>query len=352
MTASGRSADDLVPLIDLSGWEADRGPARAATAAAIDAACRDVGFMQVIGHGVAQHAIDAMLAATGHFFDRPVEKKLAVRTPGVEVDRGYSPLGSESLAYSIGVDRPPDLFEAFNVGPEGWPVGDPVREAERHRWFAPNVWPDDDPELRSAVMGYFDQAAAAARRILGACAVALGLDERFFADKTDHSTDVLRIVNYLRAPGSGEPLPGQQRMGAHTDYGIITVLWADPVAGLQIVGPDGAWHDVVPAPGALLINLGDLLAQWTNDRWRSTLHRVIPPPPGSGGAARRRSAAFFHDGNYDALVECLPTCATADQPARYAPVLAGDHLLAKLVGPRTLQPSSAADTTGDRRAAV
>ncbi|MDQ6696470.1 MAG: isopenicillin N synthase family oxygenase, partial [Actinomycetota bacterium] len=122
--------------------------------------------------------------------------------------------------------------------------------------------------------------------------------------------------------------------------------------GLQIVGPDGAWHDVVPAPGALLINLGDLLAQWTNDRWRSTLHRVIPPPPGSGGAARRRSAAFFHDGNYDALVECLPTCATADQPARYAPVLAGDHLLAKLVGPRTLQPSSAADTTGDRRAAV
>jgi len=222
---------------------------------------------------------------------------------------------------------------------------------ERHRWFAPNIWPADDEQLRLAVVDYFENAAAVARRVLDVCAVALCLKENFFAAKTDHSTDVLRLVNYLRPAGSEVPVPGQQRMGAHTDYGILTVLWADPVPGLQIVGPDGAWHDVVPAPGGLMVNLGDLLARWTNDRWRSTLHRVVPPT-GSEGAARRRSAAFFHDGNYDTLVKCLPTCTSDDDPPRYQPVRAGEHLLAKLVGPRTLTRSDADDTAGDRRPAA
>src|SRR6185295_1204847 len=135
-----------------------------------------------------------------------------------------------------------------------------------------------------------------------------------------------------------DPLPGQQRMGADTDYGIVTVLYAEPVAGLQIVGPDGDWIDVIPADDALVINLGDLTAQWTNDQWRSTVHRVVPPPGGAGPAVRR-SAAFFLDGNWDAVVECLPTCCSASNPPKYPPVTAGDHLIAKLMGPRLLRPS-------------
>ena len=138
------------------------------------------------------------------------------------------------------------------------------------------------------------------------------------------------------------------RMGAHTDYGIVTVLYADPVPGLQVLGPDGAWNDVVPEPGALLVNLGDLTAQWTNDRWRSTLHRVVPPPADADGRAHRRSVALFLDGNYDAVIECLPTCRVEGRPARYPAVVAGEHLLAKLLGPRTLSASSAVDTLGDR----
>ena len=136
-------------------------------------------------------------------------------------------------------------------------------------------------------------------------------------------------------------------MGAHTDYGIVTVLWAEPVAGLQIVGPDGEWIDVIPADDALVVNLGDLTAQWTNDHWRSTVHRVVPPTVVAGPAVRR-SAAFFLDGNWDAVVECLPTCTSADDPPRYAPVTAGQHLMAKLMGPRLLRASDAVDTSGDR----
>jgi isopenicillin N synthase-like dioxygenase len=130
------------------------------------------------------------------------------------------------------------------------------------------------------------------------------------------------------------------------------MLYADPVPGLEILGPDGEWHGVVPLPGAYLVNLGDLLAEWTNDRWRSTLHRVAPPPAGEGSSALRRSAAFFHDGNYDALVEVLATCCSDEDPPRYPPVLAGDHLMAKLTAPRTRVASTAADTTGERLGAV
>jgi isopenicillin N synthase-like dioxygenase len=124
------------------------------------------------------------------------------------------------------------------------------------------------------------------------------------------------------------------------------VLYAEPVAGLQIVAPDGDWIDVMPADDALVINLGDLTAQWTNDQWRSTVHRVVPPSV--SGPAVRRSAAFFLDGNWDALIECLPTCTSATDPPRYPPVTAGDHLMAKLMGPRLLRASDATDTSGNR----
>jgi hypothetical protein len=119
---------------------------------------------------------------------------------------------------------------------------------------------------------------------------------------------------------------------------------------VQIIGPDGRWHDVVPSPGALLVNLGDLTATWTNDRWRSTLHRVLPPARHPSEVRTRRSVAFFHDGNHDALVEVLPTCTSADHPPKYAPIRAGEHLMNKLLGPRTLTVSNAVDTTGGRLA--
>ena len=157
---------------------------------------------------------------------------------------------------------------------------------------------------------------------------------------------MLRVNWYERADGSAPVLPGQQRMGAHTDYGVLTVLLADRVPGLEIVAPDGEWTGVQPEPGCFLVNLGDLTAQWTNDRWRSTLHRVVPPP--GIGPARRRSTAFFFDADWDALVTCVATCTDADHPPKYPAVRAGEHLMAKLMGPRTRQPSAAANTAADR----
>jgi isopenicillin N synthase-like dioxygenase len=314
--------DELVPIVDLAAESAP---------AAIDAACRAVGFFSVRGHDLDPAVVEAMLAATDQFFARPLTEKLAWRPPSPDVNRGYA-RGTEGLAYSLGAESPPDLFEAFNIGPDD----------------GSNLWPDTVPELRPALVAYFEAVRPVAHRLTGLFARALDLDLGFFDDKTDHSTDTLRVNHYERAPGEPDPVDGQLRMGAHTDYGIVTVLYADRVDGLQIVGPDGRWHAVMPAEDALLINLGDLLAEWTNDRWRSTLHRVVPPPRLASDRALRRSVAFFHDGNADALVECLPTCCSPDNPPKYPPVRAGDHLMAKLLGPRTLSPSDATSTAGDR----
>jgi isopenicillin N synthase-like dioxygenase len=335
---------ELVPVVDLG--EADA-PQR------IDDACRTVGFLSVVNHGVGRPVVERMLAATGSFFGLPLEEKLRWRPPRPEVNRGYAAKGTEGLAYSLGEQGvPPDLFEAFNIGPDSYPARDLcyVGESERNGAFAPNIWPDHPAtaDLRAALTAYFSDVQSLAHRLTGLFALALGLDGDFFTTKTDHSTDTIRVNNYERAAREPDPVEGQQRMGAHTDYGILTVLYADRIPGLQIVGPDGGWHDVMPPDGAFLVNLGDLLAEWTNDRWRSTLHRVVPPPRHERGRSRRRSVAFFHDGNYDAVVECLPTCHSADNPPKYPPVRAGEHLLAKLLGPRTLTASDAVSTTGER----
>jgi isopenicillin N synthase-like dioxygenase len=334
-----------VPTIDLSAP-----PAHAARD--LDDACRRIGFFQVIGHGAQCAVLDGVLDATARFFALPTAAKMACTPPSPEVNRGYAGRGTEGLAYSVGVARPPDLFEAFNVGPDRPDLGDQAVIAERHRHFAANIWPPDVGGFREAVVAWFAEARRVADRVVALFAPALGLPDGWFSEFTSHSTDTMRINHYQTQPGDPDPLAEQLGMGEHTDYGICTVLHGesctDGSAGLQIVGPDGTWHDVRADPGALLVNLGDLTAQWTNDRWRSTLHRVVPPPRIADRSNVRRSIAFFHDGNHDALIECLPTCHDAANPPRYTPVLAGDHLMAKVMGPRTLSPSDAQQTTGDR----
>jgi len=336
----------LVPQIDLSRWHAGD---RAGLAADLDAACRSIGFMQVVGHGIPPERIRAMLDAADEFFALPLDEKLAVRPAHPGINRGYAAMGSEALAYSLGVEPSrPDLFEAFNVGADDVDRSDPFYGADTFGHFADNVWPSRPASLRPEVMAYFREAQRVATELTEVFARALGMPDGWFGPYVDRSTVTMRVIRYERGPEDPAPAPEQMRMGAHTDYGIVTVLYADPVPGLQILGPEGEWHDVVPEPGAVLVNLGDLVAQWTNDRWRSTLHRVVPPPGDATGNALRRSVAFFLDGNYDAVVECLPTCTSADDPPKYLPVLAGEHLKAKVLGPRTLQASAGTDTAGDR----
>ncbi|BDZ63757.1 isopenicillin N synthase family dioxygenase [Agromyces mangrovi Wang et al. 2018] len=324
-----------VPVVDITPYVVGGDDeARAEVARAVDRACSEVGFIQVLGHGVPEPVTDGLAGAMDEFFALAMDAKRAYRTPA-GINRGYAPPKTESLSLSLGVEsanRMNDFFEAFNVGlaASDFPgvEVDPVHYAE-------NTWPDADaPGFRAPVEAYFAEAGRVARTMTRIFADALGVDHAVFATRTDHSLDVLRMNNYALPAGTDVRLDGDLTgMGEHTDYGIVTVLWADRVRGLQVLGTDGGWHDVSPDPGALLINLGDLTARWTNERWMSTLHRVKPPIVG-GTIERRRSAAYFHDGNADALIEAIPTTVPAGEEPLYPPITVGDHIAAKLAGSR------------------
>ena len=325
-----------VTAVDLALFRAGDDGDRAAVAAAIDAAWRGSGFLQVTGHGVPDQLCRGMLDVTGRFFDQPLTTKSRYVVADKEANRGYAPSGSEALSYSLGDDvTAPDLFEAFNVGRDDT-VG---QYYDRYRrFFAPNVWPDEPADFRAVWNRYERAADALAQTLLTAFALALELPPLFFLDRTKHAIATRRGINYERRADEPDVEPGQLRMGAHTDYGILTLLLADDVPGLQILR-DGTWHDVATPSGTILVNIGDMLARWTNDRWHSTMHRVVPPPPAATGPVRRRSVARFLEADPDCVIECLPSCCSDANPARYTPVEAGDWLLAKLMGPRDLRPS-------------
>jgi isopenicillin N synthase-like dioxygenase len=337
-----------VPLIDLTRWTDGSVAQRADIAATVDVACRESGFFQIVGHDVPDALIDAVLAEIDTFFHLPVEEKLRIGPSSNAINRGFLPLGSEALSYSVGIDTPADLRECFVMGSDHVPADD-IHRDDPYNVFTPNLWPERPADLRAAMTAYFAAVSTLAHTLVDIYAVALGLPGDWFHHHLDHSTETLR-VNYYERLADGAPIAdGQQRLGAHTDYGITTVLHADPVPGLQLLDADGAWHDVLPEPGAFIVNLGDLLAQWTNDRWRSTVHRVVPAVGASAQrGTRRRSLAFFLDGNYDSVVECLPTCCDERNPARYPPTTAGAHLAEKLRGARSLTKADTIDTVGNR----
>ncbi|MCX6522021.1 MAG: isopenicillin N synthase family oxygenase [Actinobacteria bacterium] len=321
-----------VPTIDLTGWAGGEPTARAAIAAELDHACRTVGFMQIVGHGIPDSAVHDLTEAMDEFFGLPLEVKCRSIAPRASINRGYTVPGSEKLSYSLGVDSPADMFEAFNIGASTADFPDLDLDPEI---YAADIWPENNARFRDGAVGWFRHAAALARTMTDVFTVALGLPDGYFRPFTDHSIDVLRMVNYALPEGT-DLEPDQLGMGAHTDYGIVTILWADPVPGLQVLDSVGVWHPVVPAPGALLVNLGDLLARWTNDRWTSTMHRVVPPTGPDGRSMRRRSAAFFHDGNADALISTLTPCRSAEGTG-YDDVTIAEHLAQKLAGSRGLE---------------
>jgi isopenicillin N synthase-like dioxygenase len=330
-------SDHFPPVIDLTSPSAP---------ALIDAACRNVGFFQILGHGVPAELMDSVLDVADRFFGQPLPEKMSWASGAPEIERGYSAKGTEGLAYTLDLEQPPDLFEAFTIGREGLP-DDPAFHTDRHEFFAPNIWPTTPPDMRPTLMEYWGHAQRVVHRLTSLMATALGLDDGYFEPFTDKAVEALRI-NYFEGHPGDTALPNQFGIGPHTDYGIVTVLLADQEPALQAYTKDEEWRYVVPLPGALVVNIGDLMSRWTNDRWRSTLHRVTPVLSTDNSVRRRRSVPFFHEGNFDALVTCLPTCTDADNPARYRPITGGDHVLAKVNSGRLLEAAGAESTLGER----
>ena len=322
--------ENRVPVIDIAPWFSGDTVARDAVARDVGAACEKWGFLIVAGHGIDAALIEAARTVTRSFFDLPVEEKLLCDSTGRSGGRGYYRVASKSHARTRGDAKAPgDLRETFFAGMEAIP-GDPYTSTvDANRHFAPNVWPSQPHDMRKIWEQYFAACNAVARDLLHICAKALNLPENWFDDKIDRPISTLTAQHNPKL--DRPPEPGQVRSGAHTDFGTLTLLLTeDRPGGLQVMGTDGIWYDVKPVPGAFIVNLGDMMAQWTNDRWRSTLHRVVNPPLDAGEAARRLSIVYFHTPNYDTVIECIPSCTDPAHPAKYAPIEAGKHLAEKL----------------------
>jgi isopenicillin N synthase-like dioxygenase len=306
-----------VPVVDISADPV-------AVGAELDEICRTVGFFQITGHGVEDGVAEPAWTMATAFFDLPLEEKLSVARPTADYPYGYIPMAGEALSRSMEGETPPDLKEVFNMGPPARP-GRAFADAGEAWSYSPNLWPAALPGLRPAWTAYYDTMRGLGRRLMSLFARGLGLPPGFFAGLAGHGPDALRAINYPSREHA--PLPGQMRAGPHTDYGTLTILRQDAAGGLEVLEPGGDWVGVVPVPGAFVVNLGDLMARWTNDQWRSTLHRVVDPP--GSGQARRQSMPYFQNANWSAEIACLPTCLAPGEKPRYEPVLAGPHLMGK-----------------------
>jgi isopenicillin N synthase-like dioxygenase len=319
---------DTIPIIDIAPFIDGSSAARREVAGAVDAACSDLGFLIISGHGVSEALVEEVRAVSRAYFDLPTEAKIALRMPPDRY-RGYISLGSEALANSLDQKTPPDFKESFSIGPVTAPDDAYHRAAGPGRFFAPNLWPESPSGMRSAWEAYYCEMERVATTLMRIFALGLGMDEHFFDDKIDRHITNFSVLHYPAQPT--EPLPGQLRAGAHTDYGSLTIVKPDGAAGgLQVLGKEKGWIDVPVLAGTFVVNLGDLMAEWTNDRWVSTLHRVVNPSRDEALGSRRMSTAFFHQPNYDAVIECLPTCCGADRPPRYGCTTSGEHVWMKI----------------------
>ncbi|WP_196941837.1 isopenicillin N synthase family dioxygenase [Pseudooceanicola algae] len=317
-----------VPVIDIAPFLGGTPEGKRDVADQVRRACEEIGFFLIKGHGVDQQMIDATYQSAADFFQLPLEEKLKIRQPSTEIARGYTPFKGENLSSGMGAAGGADLKEILDFGPMTVPQDDYHKGGEAGGFFHDNIFPERPETFRADMTAYYKRMNALADDLMRIFANALDLPEDFFTDKLDRNISALRVICY---PEQHEtPEPGQLRGGAHTDYGTLTILMSDRSAGgLQARHRDGYWVDVTIEPGTYVINLGDLMQIWTNDRWVSTLHRVVNPPAELAETSRRHSVVFFHQPNYDAVITALPNRGQEDATPNYAPVTYKDHWTGK-----------------------
>jgi isopenicillin N synthase-like dioxygenase len=334
-----------VPIIDIAGYGSGARAEQKAVVDAVDAACRAVGFFVVTGHGVPEDVIDRADRASRALFDLSQAEKLRHRPSDPSVFRGYVALGTVAAAYSLD-DRKSvaDYRESFTMSRERIDWSDPYYAAPLgRRVFQPNIWPDAVPEYREAWTAYYDEMEKLARTILAIFEEALGLPRDWFWARSDKHMSTMAAMNY--PDQASEPVPGQLRCGAHTDFGAITLLRAEAnPGGLEVLTRDGAWEVVPIAPNSYIVNIGDLMKRWTNDLWESSYHRVVNPPRAFALGSRRQSLVYFFHPNYDTVIERLPT--RLDEEAKYPPTTVREHLMSKISKMRDVakKPDEMAET--------
>ncbi len=312
---------DLRPFID--------GSNREGVVRAVSAACAHTGFIIVASHGLPQHLLRRAFDETKEFFDQPPQVKAQFTPTAKGQQRGYHGVATRNLARTTGQQAPDDLRELIFLGPVQDHGGFYGARPEALPAYAPNILPTIPDAIDATLVALYRAFESLSADLFRIFALALALPEDFFIDKMNRHFSIMACHHYppLREP----PQPGQLRAGAHTDFGAMTILaMTDALGGLQARSPDGQWIPVTARADEFVINLGDLMARWTNDRWQSTLHRVVNPPGLSMATSERQSIGFFVHPNDDAPIRCFDSCLATGETPHYPPVTAGEHIRLKI----------------------
>ncbi|MEQ9607313.1 MAG: 2-oxoglutarate and iron-dependent oxygenase domain-containing protein [Kiloniellaceae bacterium] len=302
-----------IPIIDLAPMFSGDAAAKRTLAAALRQACVGSGFLYIRNHHVPQEAIDATFAAAHGYFDLDDAAKMRNHVSLSRNNRGYAALLEENTDPTARGD----LHESFDIALEV-PADDPDVVAGKVL-YGPNQWPEGQAAFRAALERYHAEMCRLGGHLLHAFALALDLPETYFDALVTKPLATLRVLHY--PPQFGEVDDRQIGIGAHSDYECFTILAQDEVPALQVLNTAGEWVAANPIPGCFVVNIGDQMARWTNDLFASTVHRAV-----NRSGRERYSIPFFFGPNYDTVVEALPSCVTAERPARYPAITSGDYI--------------------------
>ncbi|QRW05089.1 hypothetical protein RhiLY_04088 [Ceratobasidium sp. AG-Ba] len=318
-----------IPVIDFSKYRAAQSTSeKQATANEIVSAFEEVGFVYLSKHGIDAATVHNAFKQSAEFFALPMEVKAKLAWEDPRSNRGYVMPGRERVTQSSDPAeiarlraQAPDSKESMEIGRD-WDA----------TWS--NRWPDpkDAPKFKDTFLNFFQTCHELHAEVMSSIAMGLGLDEKFFDKLIDEQFHNLRLLSY--PPIKRELLlkEGQARAGAHSDYGSLTLLFQDQVGGLEVQNPHTKqFQPATPIPGTIVVNVGDLLARWSNDRLRSTLHRVVAPPVGNGPTTpARQSIAFFCNPNGGAQISCLPNCEGPRGEKKYPTVQTEEYIVGRL----------------------
>lgn len=308
-----------IPLIDIEGFDTEDAARRSAVVSQWCNSLDAIGFVTIRGHGISDDLMSNLYRHACSFFEQPLERKLQFAAGDAQHrgTAGYVPPLEERVGRSSDGPSAPDIVESLSFS-------NIASSAE-----ALAMYPDLPAELRDSLEAYGHAAYALGMRLMRLSASALGLNADYFDSLYSPMEHKLRLAYYPEQ--LVDPMPGQLRNAPHTDFAGFTILLQDSApGGLQVLMPDGSWIGVPSVPGTLVINTGDLLQRWTNDRWLSNVHRVVNPPLERRGSSRRLSIVFFTGPRNDAEISCLPGCSSPTRPARYPPITAGEHVRARI----------------------
>jgi isopenicillin N synthase-like dioxygenase len=305
---------DRIPVIDVGQYLAGKPDGHAALAKVVATSFVDTGFLVIANHGIDTALVDGAFAAAIEFFDLDEPRKLALKVGDLNI--GYLPYGAQIIRTSkVNHNTKPNLSESFYIVTDRSPDDPEIRSG--NPLYGLNKWPADMPSFKARTTAYFGAMRPLAQAMISLVAASLGLPQDYFDTDFREPTITLRLIRY---PSHDSAEDYQFGFAPHIDTSFLTLLAQSDLPGLEVLTREGTWIQPPAIPGTFLVNTGEMLSRYSNERYKPTPHRVI-----NANKSLRHAVPFFYGPGLDAVIRPVPTCVSEANPARYEPLVYAEH---------------------------